>query len=57
MKGKNLGQRNSSSFKNADAFLQPFDKRYQVAVEKIRSHPSTKTNYSITNNKDVSEWE
>lgn len=26
IKGMNIGERNSSSFKNSDAFLQPFDK-------------------------------
>lgn len=28
LKGKNMGQRNSSSFKNADALLQPLNKQY-----------------------------
>lgn len=35
-----MGQRNSSSFKNADAFLQPFEKQYfKFTLEKSEAIP------------------
>lgn len=35
-----MGQRNSSSFKNVDAFLQPFEKQYfKFTLEKSEAIP------------------
>lgn len=53
---QNMRQRNLSSFKNADALLQPFAKRYfKLWWRKFEATPVPKQITIITSNKNVLE--